>query len=370
MSSDNPNSGAVTGSLLEEAAYWWIVLHENSCTNADREGFAKWVSRSPERVEAFLWMNIVSSALRSPAVQWLDTPADELIRQAHASSAQVIPLHHRIFRTAASSPESCFFRSARVLVSTVFTVLLVVMLGLWLGAGVKSYQTAVGEQRSVVLEDGSLVTINTSSEIEVDYSRERRLIRLIRGEALFEVMHNVQRPFDVIVGDVIVRAVGTKFNVDRRARQTTVSVVEGTVKVMSEIPSASDRTTHSDDSAARIVTAAQRIVLTNEEMGAPEQIPDLAPLTAWTQRQLVFENQSLAAVAEEFNRYNRRQILIRSPALNEREITGVFQANDSYPFLVFISQIPGVRVETTTEGNYVVTIEENERNGEGPKVLQ
>jgi transmembrane sensor len=371
MSAHDSNNGTSSGSLSEEAAYWWIVLHEKSCTPADREAFAKWVRRSPERVEAFLCMSMLSSALKSPDLQWLDTPADELVRQARAPSAQIIPLYRRILPATAPGYTISLLRRASVLASVAFAALLVVLVAVWLTPpGSRSYRTVLGEQRSVVLEDGSIITMNTSSEIEIDYSRERRLVRLNQGEALFEVSHDPQRPFDVVVDDVIVRAVGTKFNVDRRERRTTVSVVEGTVKVMPEMPSTSNGSARLDESAARIVNAAQRIVLNGATLGVPEHIPDLSPLTAWTRRQLVFENRPVSEVAAEFNRYNRRQIVIRSPGLNQREITGVFQANDSYPFLVFILQIPGVHVDTVAEGNYVVTMVEQVRGGEGPKVTQ
>jgi transmembrane sensor len=369
MNTRVPKGSAGNSSLAEEAAHWWVVLQEKNCTQADREAFAEWVRRSPERVEAVLRLSMVSTALRSGAVRWPDMPAEDLIRQAHEPSSRIIPIYSRELPTTDNQSSVSVLRSTRMWVSAACLALLVLVVANWGPTGVENYRTAVGEQRSVVLDDGSIVTINTSSEIAVDYSRERRLVRLVRGEALFEVSHDPQRPFDVVVDDVIVRAVGTKFNVDRRAERTTVSVVEGTVKVMPEVSSTSGKDLPVAASAVQFVSAAQQIVMTSDKVGELQQVPDIAPVTAWTHRQLIFENQPLARVAEEFNRYNRHHIFIRSPGLEEREITGVFQANDSYPFLVFVRQIPGVHVDVTAEGDYIIAMGEKNRASEGAKVL-
>jgi transmembrane sensor len=240
------------------------------------------------------------------------------------------------------------------------------------------YATDIGEQRSVLLDDGSLVTLNTDSRIEVKYNDHRRFVRLVRGEALFNVAHERERPFDVDTGNAVVRAVGTQFNVDRRADRTTVSVVEGKVQVIAE-PSASPALPAPGGAAAKeqseseFLAASERLVLTESGMGEPEPIANLAPVTAWTQRQLVFENQSLGEVAEEFNRYNRQHILIQSAQLRTQQVTGVFQANDSASFLAFIARVPGVRVTTTEQGHHLVSLQEGvERNqaGEGPNVAR
>lgn len=368
MTTHDAHYNASRDGVSEEAGYWWVVLNEPACSQSEREAFAKWVGRSPDRVEAFLRVSMMSAALKSSDIHWLDTPAEQLIAEARQYSAQVTSLPQRTM-SMESAVESFSLGGGWRLAGLTLAAVLVVLLAIWIVPHSARYSTAVGEQRSVVLEDGSIVTINTSSEIEVEFSRSRRLINLVQGEALFEVSHDVRRPFDVVVDEVIVRAVGTKFNIDRRDQRTTVSVVEGSVKVMKEAlrPGTNSR---GIDAPYTMLTASQRVVLTDEEVGMPEKVPDLAPLTAWTQRQLIFESQRLAEVVAEFNRYNRRQILVRSPGLNEREITGVFQANDSYPLLVFIEQIPGVQVEHTASGDYVVTLQEDGSNGEGPEVFR
>lgn len=104
--------------------------------------------------------------------------------------------------------------------------------GAWLlHSGGTHYRTQVGEQRDVILPDGSKVTLNTDTALAVRYSDERRYIVLERGEALFVVKHDTGRPFDVAAGDTLTRALGTEFNVDMRSSKVTVSVLEGAVRV-------------------------------------------------------------------------------------------------------------------------------------------
>jgi transmembrane sensor len=179
----------------------------------------------------------------------------------------------------------------------------------------------------------------------------------------------------VSVGAAVVRAVGTQFNIDRRSDRATVTVVEGKVKVTSERAGTQGTAPGSNDPAAEplseVITAAERVVVTLSGMSEPEHLSDLAPVTAWTQRQLVFENRSLAEVAAEFNRYNRQRILIESDELRSEEVTGVFQANDAAAFLAFITGLPGVSVRANEQGDHVVYLEssanrESETRG-GPK---
>jgi transmembrane sensor len=378
MKRSNPNESLP---VSEQAAHWWVVLNEESVTTADREAFAAWVRRSPERVEAFLRVNMLMGTLHSKERHWPETPADELIRQARASSAEIIPLARSesapVARPSLRLPGPFAFAGVRMFLAASLAMLCCAVALSWFMLSPERYETDIGEQRSVLLDDGSLVTLNTASQIEVKYSDHQRFVRLVRGEALFNVAHERQRPFDVDTGNAVVRAVGTQFNVDRRTDRTTVSVVEGKVQVIPEPAEQNQRpaaggTPAKEQSETEFLAAAQRLVVTDSGVGEPEPIANLAPVTAWTQRQLVFENQSLGEVAEEFNRYNRQHILIQSAQLRTQQVTGVFQANDAASFLAFIARVPGVRVTTDEHGHHLVSLQESiePRAGEGPKVTR
>ena len=96
---------------------------------------------------------------------------------------------------------------------------------------VELYRTQVGERRVIALKDGSHVHLNTGSTIEVALKKDRRLVRLVKGEAMFEVAHDRQRPFLVDAGSAQMRAVGTAFNVRIRENIVELTVTEGSVAV-------------------------------------------------------------------------------------------------------------------------------------------
>ncbi len=110
--------------------------------------------------------------------------------------------------------------------------------------------TSLGEQRFFKLDDGSVLYLNTQSRVEVRYSRAARVVRLIEGEAMFTVEHDAARPFRVMAGPTVIQAVGTRFNVYRTRLSTTVSVVEGVVKIAADVPAAAAEVNTSSGSAA------------------------------------------------------------------------------------------------------------------------
>jgi transmembrane sensor len=367
-------------SISEQASHWWTVLHSENASSVDRREFGEWVTRSPERVEAYLQMARLSRALQSRDVRWPGTPADVLIREAKAAPPDVLPFS----RGHSDSPVGLFLtgeeggrapaeksRRKAPLLAGLAASLVAVGLGMWLLlSGAREYQTAFGEQRSVLLDDGSRVTLNTASKIEVDLRKDRRLIHLVRGEALFDVAHDVKRPFDVQAGNTVLRAVGTQFNVELRPNDTTVTVVEGRVAVVprSEVtdsllnsltlppPLPKDPSTHLPAPTAPLILAAEeRLTITRSGPGTPHHVTNMATATSWTQHQLVFESRPLSEVAAEFNRYNRGHIEIDSPDLQRQEVTGVFQSNDPGSFLSFLSQIPGVEIRDAGGGGHIVT---------------
>jgi transmembrane sensor len=229
----------------------------------------------------------------------------------------------------------------------------------------QEFQTAFGEQRSFLLEDGSRVTLNTASKISVDFRADRRLVRLLQGEALFEVVHDTHRPFDVQSGQAMARAVGTQFDVDMRAKATTVTVVEGRVAVISDVgldSLLSDLPLPGVPAPAIvpkglvILSPADRVVITSAGTASIQHLTNGAAATSWTTHQLIFEHRPLSEVAEEFNRYNKQRIEISSSELKRQEVTGVFQYTDPQSFLGFLSKVPGVEIHLASDGHQVVTL--------------
>jgi transmembrane sensor len=345
-------------SVLEQASHWWELLHSDSASSSDHREFGEWVSRSPERVEAYLETARLVKAIKSPRLIWPSTAAEVLIREAKSSPETVLPF------SAARVAESADRRGARQshgrLAWAAAAVLLIgVGLVLFMLERPQEFRTALGEQRSVLLADGSRVTLNTASTIEVNLHNGRREVRLVQGEALFEVAR-AARPFVVRAGNALLKDVGTQFNVDMHTNGTTVTVVEGQVAVDS--PGAKEIAGARADNSGRgtveplILGANDRVLVTPAGVGAPQRGVNIAASVAWTQRQLMFEHRPLSEVAEEFNRYNRDRIDIDSAELKRQEVTGVFDAKDPASFMAFLSSVPGVEIREGANGTHIVLL--------------
>lgn len=352
--------------VREQAIHWWVLLHSEDATPADHRAFGEWVMRSPERIAAYLNVARLEVGLKSGAVQWPDTTVDALVREAREQADDnVVALTSRTAAHQSPAEDAVPVRSPSPL-RWVWRAAAVVLLGLSLITWQQqqpqpnlTYATEIGEQRSVLLDDGSLVTLNTDSAIEVAFTSDRRLVQLPKGEALFDVSHDAQRPFEVQVGDVKFRAIGTQFNVDRRDDRTAVTVVEGKVAlvpVQAGTSSASrDSSMHADDIEA-VLSAADRIVIAANGERSISRLENPALATSWLKRQLVFNDRPLREIAGELNRYNRERIVIQDEELADQAITGVIQLNDPAAFVEFVSGIPGVRSAQSSDGTFVISV--------------
>jgi transmembrane sensor len=201
--------------------------------------------------------------------------------------------------------------------------------------------TRIGEVLRLPLADGSAVTLNSGSEVVVEFSADRRQIQLLRGEALFDVAKDRHRPFVVMAAGAEVRAVGTSFSVRRRQDDAVKVVVrEGTVDVEA------DR------------RAPQRVAANMLAMVSPTRAVQVQPLPArrvqqllvWREGMIAFEGDTLAQAAAEFARYNDMRILIDDPAVARRTVVGLYSANDPEGFARSVALSMGLQIEHTRGG--------------------
>jgi transmembrane sensor len=209
------------------------------------------------------------------------------------------------------------------------------------------YTTEVGELKKLVLEDGSVITMNTQTEVRVKYTRDRRDIRLVRGEAMFTVAHDATRPFAVRVREWTAVAVGTAFAIRRLDETTTdVTVTEGVVQLLplDEAASAAQpRLTANQKALLGADGKVQRYSVSDTEIGL---------LLAWRTRLVVFTGEPLRQALTEMNRYSRRPIVVDDPELAERRIVGVFSTSDTQTFVSAMTATLGV--ETVGTDNVVL----------------
>ena len=197
------------------------------------------------------------------------------------------------------------------------------------------YDTPVGGFARIVLEDGSVVDLNTNSEIRVRLGSARRDIKLARGEVRFQVAHDPSRPFVVAAAGAAVRAVGTQFTVRLRdSARVDVLVSEGKVAVAS-----------AHVQTAPAVTAGEVAVLEPDHVSVSKVEPQLmARRLAWTSGHLEFRGETLGLAVDEFNRYNRRQLRLADAKLANLRVGGTFSATDPDSFAAALASAFHVRV--------------------------
>jgi transmembrane sensor len=184
------------------------------------------------------------------------------------------------------------------------------------------YATAVGERLAANLPDGSTVSLNTDSGIEVEFTPGERLIRLRRGQALFEVTADGARPFVVLAGDRRITALGTAFDVRVDNGAVRVLLVEGRVAVSSFAGA---------PQLALELTAGEQLLAAPDAADTVKSA-DVDRLTSWRSGRLVFQDDSLAEAVAELNRYTRTPMVIDDPRVAALRVSAVFRISHADRF--------------------------------------
>jgi transmembrane sensor len=227
--------------------------------------------------------------------------------------------------------------SQAMLASAAAVVVVVVGSVLWFHrAGVA---TGVGEQRSLTLVDGSRILLNTSTRVVVRYDKDVRHVELVKGEALFDVVKNVHRPFVVTAGKQQVTALGTSFDVRRDEHQVSVTLVEGKVAVapVAELVDA----VMPARTQVEVLHPGQRLTFAAGRAPRRDQ-PQMEKVTAWQRGQISLDSLSLADAVAEMNRYSIVQLQIERPEAAAVRVSGIFRAGDSLSFARAVAQTYGL----------------------------
>jgi transmembrane sensor len=331
-----PLTQAGANRAAQEAARWLAVLSDERCSEAEREAFMQWLRSSTQHVDEFLRLSTIARRASKRSL-WPDDSAEALVAAARAS-ANVATLGNRA-ETTAATPRRTPLHWA-------------IAASLALGVGgyvakpqfdalrAPTYATAVGEQRSITLEDGSIIQLNSRSQVRAHYARSLRAVELVEGEAIFRVAKDATRPFRVRTGGADVVAIGTAFNVNASDARTIVTVLEGRVRVESR----RERTTPAFELAI-----GEQLIWSPTAPPQKLELRDTEKVTSWTERRLIFENTPIGAAALEFARYSPRAIRVEDPQLAARKINGVFAATDPASLVDFLAKTDAA-IEVRAEG--------------------
>ena len=346
--------------IADEAAEWAVTIDSAPLNDEEQAALLTWLRQSPVHLDEFLLaLGLFEGLSASASARSIDVEAllDEV-------SANVITLPSPPVRPAADNDGTAGFRRRYRISALGLCLVLVVgsLLFTTLPGGpapreTKVVTTALGEQRSITLEDGTLVFVNTQTRIAWQYTDSERRLQVYFGEALFDVRSDPTRPFRVFAGETVAEAIGTRFNVRFIDRRTEVSVIEGMVAFehaslpLSE-PQRSELSNEpgtlqqvGDFSDGRVILAAGESAGLRPDSTAPiVATTEVDAVSAWTSRKLVFKDQTLEEIAAEFNRYNRQEIVVRNDSLGRELISGVFAADDPESLIDFLVLTRGVRV--------------------------
>jgi len=213
------------------------------------------------------------------------------------------------------------------------------------------YGTTIGQLRTVALPDGSHIQLNTDSQVQVDYGASARKIRLLRGESLFEVIHDPGIPFEVYAGGNMVRAVGTAFSVRLMGDVVNVTVAEGKVEL---IKVKNQPAGVGDNIVSDTLPVPERLGFLKHGQSATlgDTIDDMHTLAqqeleqqlSWRYGFLSFSGEPLKKVVSEINRYTPITIEIADPALETLKVGGRFRVNDLDAMLEVLETSFGIRI--------------------------
>lgn len=329
--------------IEDQAASWVVRLDGEALTDEEKDALRRWLKQDPRHEDA----------LKSVAGTWLHMDELHGLLDLAGESAAV---------EAGAKKEDGFFPSG--LAGKAFGFGLAVCLMLGFGyflypafsgyTMVEEYGTAIGEVRSVVLPDGSNLSINTNTRVSVSYRRNIRLIRMQEGEAYFEVAHDPAKPFLVAVGKHVVRAVGTAFSIRATEKSVDVIVTDGRVRVSSfeePIPASEDLNLEFNENVGSLVPLNQgQHGVFNETVGSLErleevQLDSVKKNLSWRDGMLIFDNDALSHVVNEISRYTSTRIVISDSRIQEMRFNGYFRVGDISAILATLENDFGIEVD-------------------------
>jgi transmembrane sensor len=400
---DNVKGFTNTRKINQEAAQWILLIEDTPKLSKEQiVALNQWVATSDVHRDcltsmATSWgeMGLLASVM---APQEVNVRSNKEIVQAWLLTP-LIALMYVVDRILA--------RSTILVRPLIAAPILFVIIG-WLAFGFMqpltsqvndtSLLTKIGQQSHHILEDGSIIWLNSNSEIKVDYSEHLRRVNLVKGEAHFEVAKDKNRPFEVYAGDRLVRAIGTAFSVYRLEDRIEVLVAEGKVELaiidatlvikpesydaLTIAHMQSDTTATNNmasatqtmvkhSSAARVLgelVAGQRVSIpTTNQVGQVTTIEQIIELDSseitrklsWRAGKLVFAGESLEEVVREITRHTEIRIDVFDPELKNMRIGGQFQTGETDSLFYVLESGFGISVNKVDTNHVQLHVKEN-----------
>ena len=345
-------------SPAEAAAHWVVRRDARDLAAGEEAEFAAWLA-DPVNAEAY------DRADGAMALFDMDHGADPNLRALRQAALDAAPAPRRLFRIAGGALLAASLvgvvtlvgieRSNNPLQPAKPAPIVVAQAPdkVPAQANAGDYTTGVGERRTVRLADGSSVTLNTRTKMTVAFTAGRRLIRLVRGQALFEVAHDRSRPFVVEAADRQVTALGTIFEVRVDPGRVNVVLIRGRVVV--------DRTREAMNSFGGAPMAPAFLKPGEEfsaELGAPQRVAavNVERQLLWRDGFVEFDDEPLGLAVAEINRYANRPITLRDDGVGALHLSGVFRTGSPDGFIDAVGAVLPVEAKPTAQGGIELSL--------------
>lgn len=299
---------SLENNIEEQAQIWLLRVMSKDLTEQEQQEFEQWYAKHPSHKLEYERANETWSKL--------DLLEDDLLADTNVSPLHIPPeqsrssmkFHQRFWVKHAATFLLCtallgFFYKDDIIINLT-----------------ADHITAQGEQTTLSLPDGSLLTLNTDTAIDIDYSKKLRRIILLKGEAFVQVKPNAERPFIVVSDQGSATALGTAFAVKQTKNEMLVTVTEGTVSVKNS-------SNHKKTEEA-ILQLNQSVIVQSNGLTQQAFRVNTYETLAWRSGKLIFKDEPLNRVLQELDRYFPGKILVLSSFNKNAKINGVFEKDN------------------------------------------
>lgn len=296
---------------LSDESIQWVIRLGARPSATEKAAFESWCRRSPAHAEA-----------ARQAFALLDGVGHTQLAAEHRHWVQALmPTPRRIGRRAVLAGGL-----SAAAMAGVATGVLGPVSGL-----LADHSTRIGQRRRLSLADGSSAWLNSESAFSQAFSSAARVVSVSAGELLFDVAHDPLRPFVIECRDGSVRANGGSYALRRESQHSSLTVVSGLAEVRNQAGSMAT------------LTANQRVAFSGDVMGLAEAI-DADAATAWVRGKLIFNQQTIAAITRELQRYTPGRIVVIGEPLQRLQLSGVFELDDMDALVRNIAALAGAEV--------------------------
>ena len=319
--------------IANEAAHWHALQRQGGLTAAQQRQFMTWLVTSPAHLREYITVSRVASEL-SDALRGMAVDLDALIAAGPPpadDNVVTLPVRRR------PPPPQASRTPRRHLPGIAAAALLlgVVFAGHLAWPQTRHYVAAHGTPRSFALPDHTVVHLNAESELSIRFTLLSRRVELSRGQASFVVADD-RRPFAVHAAGLEVRDIGTTFDVSLRREQARIEVAEGSVQV------------RGDSGQGRLLAdlhAGQSAHIDYRDQTVSLRQQHVDTMTAWWRRRVVFQDEPLREVAEQFNRLNDVRLRLDDDVAGALRLTGNLHGDDLASLRTFLDQQPSLQTE-------------------------